>query len=894
MDIDDEQTAQVESDRLMAELLQNEFHRELEGFPEWEQPFEFKGDADSLAEFRKRLQATRCVGCKTLIKMDATEVTRRTGRMLKESRYLHPFFLCAKCKGWSCIECGQYHASDWVPVLKNVASAKDFKSAWCCDHGRMFLVFSLLCGLEPSPSATPSSPKKRAKSRKGESSSGTAQPEQSGAKSRSKYLQPHLSKGTGYGDELLDAARNTGQSQAWRAVDDDTDDLRLRFEALSMILPSGIKGTTPFDCSPNPTVSEMIRRSPMLQHASELLRHASIEEINERCGPIVTVLDFLETVASHFSTCPLLLRERTLFPPTEQLAHVVLKGTKHQGSAGTAAYETAQPLAAIVELLAVPCRRFVETSRRLSNMNVDEGEGDLLAVVERICGIADGLGALRAQLPRKEPQDACEPSSSSSSRPTANVTTRGMRATADKTAEDTATQEVAKRVSDWHRANCVKEVPDDVILNSSSYAGEARKADNSKPAPGRMRKLLAQVSSLSTDLPDGIYVRHGESRVDVLKILIVGPADTPYEHGLFEFDMFVGSEFPKFPPKMYFRTTGGGRARFNPNLYVNGKVCFSLLGTWQGQPWEPDRSTILQLLVSIQAMIFNDQPYYNEPGYELRDNPTSSQHYNRIIEQLTIRYAMLPWLTERLAGGAESDKTSRTSSAKTQISQLSIQEATGATPDPDPMATLNYPTKLTPAHLATAAKHHLLPGTWGMVPGHQGTWTTSHAYSSDLLPIKAQPGSSASHAHPSNVVPTQGPPASLACSHAHPANTTGTETQPSQLSPFGEHADANIKAKLTALASPGFPSNSMSEFMQESLSVFHPYDGKVPQAPRIPAGEDDPVFGDVIRNHFKVKARIIMATVQKWEKQAGQANEVSLAAVAHQLELLMSRHGFTN
>jgi baculoviral IAP repeat-containing protein 6 len=441
----------------------------------------------------------------------------------------------------------------------------------------MFLVFSLLCGLEPSQSTTPSSPKKRAKFRKGEkleSSSGTAQPENTGAKSRSKSLHTHLSKGTGYGDQFVDGARSTGRSQTWQAVDDDTDDLRLRFEALSMILPSGIKGTTPFDCLPNPTVSEMIRRSPMLQHASELLRHASIEEINKRCGPIITVLDFLETAASHFSTCPLLLRERTLFPPTEQLAHVAFKGTKNQSAAGAASYETAQPLAAIVELLAVPCRRFVETSRRLGNMNVEEGEGDLLAVVERICGIADGLGALRAQLPRKEPQDVCEPSSSSSSRPTANVTTRGMRANADKTAEDTATQEVARTVSEWHRANCVKEVPDDVILDSSCYGGEARKADNSKPAPGRMRKLLAQVSSLSTDLPDGIYVRHGESRVDVLKVLIVGPTDTPYEHGLFEFDMLVGPEFPQFPPKMYFRTTGGGRARFNPNLYVNGKGKF--------------------------------------------------------------------------------------------------------------------------------------------------------------------------------------------------------------------------------------------------------------------------------------------------------------------------------
>ena len=46
------------------------------------------------------------------------------------------------------------------------------------------------------------------------------------------------------------------------------------------------------------------------------------------------------------------------------------------------------------------------------------------------------------------------------------------------------------------------------------------------------------------------------------------------------------------------RTTGGGRVRFNPNLYHCGKVCLSLLGTWsagQGESWSPDASTTFQV-----------------------------------------------------------------------------------------------------------------------------------------------------------------------------------------------------------------------------------------------------------------------------------------------------------
>jgi baculoviral IAP repeat-containing protein 6 len=109
-------------------------------------------------------------------------------------------------------------------------------------------------------------------------------------------------------------------------------------------------------------------------------------------------------------------------------------------------------------------------------------------------------------------------------------------------------------------------------LKQFHYAqAAANAAKNPKQGVGRMKKLLAQISSLSTDLPEGIFVRHGESRIDVLKVMIVGPADTPYEHGLFEFDMFCDNDFPKKPPQMFFRTTGNGLVSFNPNLYQNGK-----------------------------------------------------------------------------------------------------------------------------------------------------------------------------------------------------------------------------------------------------------------------------------------------------------------------------------
>jgi baculoviral IAP repeat-containing protein 6 len=90
---------------------------------------------------------------------------------------------------------------------------------------------------------------------------------------------------------------------------------------------------------------------------------------------------------------------------------------------------------------------------------------------------------------------------------------------------------------------------------------------------------MKDLSSLNTGLPEGIYVRTADSRLDVMKVLIIGPVGTPYEHGLFEFDLFCPYDYPQRPPMMNFRTTGGGAVRFNPNLYEDGKGEYSLFIT---------------------------------------------------------------------------------------------------------------------------------------------------------------------------------------------------------------------------------------------------------------------------------------------------------------------------
>lgn len=131
-----------------------------------------------------------------------------------------------------------------------------------------------------------------------------------------------------------------------------------------------------------------------------------------------------------------------------------------------------------------------------------------------------------------------------------------------------------------------------------------------------MKKIQQEWNILEKNLPDTIYVRIYEDRMDLLRAVIVGAAGTPYQDGLFFFDIHFPSEYPDVPPLAYYHSGG---LRLNPNLYETGKVCLSLLNTWTGrgnEVWDPTSSSILQVLVSIQGLVLNSKPYFNEAGYD--------------------------------------------------------------------------------------------------------------------------------------------------------------------------------------------------------------------------------------------------------------------------------------
>jgi len=139
-------------------------------------------------------------------------------------------------------------------------------------------------------------------------------------------------------------------------------------------------------------------------------------------------------------------------------------------------------------------------------------------------------------------------------------------------------------------------------------------------------RVASEMSAIKKSCPisfeSSIFVRKDQNKHTYFRGAIAGPDDTPYDSGLFFFDGFIHSIYPEKPPSFKMLNTNGNR--HNPNIYGSsiddGKVCLSLLGTWDSsnpaETWNAKTSTISQIFISVQSLILVPEPYYNEPGHE--------------------------------------------------------------------------------------------------------------------------------------------------------------------------------------------------------------------------------------------------------------------------------------
>lgn len=148
----------------------------------------------------------------------------------------------------------------------------------------------------------------------------------------------------------------------------------------------------------------------------------------------------------------------------------------------------------------------------------------------------------------------------------------------------------------------------------------------------RLLKEFEQVTSSSMK-EMGIYWRYDESNITKGKALILGPPETPYEGCFFVYEFEFPSDYPFHPPIVKILTSNG-KTRFHPNLYEDGKVCLSILGTYSGPSWQSTMS-LSMVLISLKALL-DANPLAHEPGFSScsLSDPRANQYAKFVKYQL--------------------------------------------------------------------------------------------------------------------------------------------------------------------------------------------------------------------------------------------------------------------
>ena len=88
-----------------------------------------------------------------------------------------------------------------------------------------------------------------------------------------------------------------------------------------------------------------------------------------------------------------------------------------------------------------------------------------------------------------------------------------------------------------------------MVLDSSTPVDHPFKTNNVALDSTQVRRINKEYKILRTSLPEGVFARSWDQRLDLLRILLIGPKGTPYEYSPLMIDMSLGPPFPAEPPE---------------------------------------------------------------------------------------------------------------------------------------------------------------------------------------------------------------------------------------------------------------------------------------------------------------------------------------------------------
>ncbi len=156
-------------------------------------------------------------------------------------------------------------------------------------------------------------------------------------------------------------------------------------------------------------------------------------------------------------------------------------------------------------------------------------------------------------------------------------------------------------------------------------------------------KVATESSALAAQ---GIYYIPDEDNIMHGIAMLVGQKGTPYVGGYYFLDITFPDDYP-FAPLKVKTLTQDGQTRFNPNLYVDGKVWLSVLNTWHEGPQWCGIQSLESVLMVIMSDVLCEIPLQGEPAYRTCGMSEESKIYNRIVFHSNVQTAIL-WMLKSL------------------------------------------------------------------------------------------------------------------------------------------------------------------------------------------------------------------------------------------------------
>jgi len=145
-----------------------------------------------------------------------------------------------------------------------------------------------------------------------------------------------------------------------------------------------------------------------------------------------------------------------------------------------------------------------------------------------------------------------------------------------------------------------------------------------------LKRITKELQDLSKDPPSNCSAGPVGEDLFTWQATIMGPADSPFQGGVFFLNIKFPTDYPFKPPKIQFTTK-----IYHPNINANGGICLDILK----DQWSP-ALTISKVLLSICSLLTDpnpDDPLVPEIAHIYK---TNRPEYEKTAREWCRKYSM--------------------------------------------------------------------------------------------------------------------------------------------------------------------------------------------------------------------------------------------------------------